>query len=78
MFVVGVILRRRLVGVTVRNVFEVIVDALAKLAQETIGDEWRKYFPIAGTIFFFSALWRGLTLTRWLDVVPDGAAAQET
>jgi F-type H+-transporting ATPase subunit a len=40
-------------GLTVRNVFEVIVDALKKLAQDTIGEEWRRYFPLAGTIFFF-------------------------
>jgi F-type H+-transporting ATPase subunit a len=40
-------------GVTLRNCFEVIVEALANLARDRIGDEWRKYFPIVGTMFFF-------------------------
>ena len=40
-------------GVTMRNVLEVLVDGLAGLARETMGDEWRKYFPLVGTIFVF-------------------------
>lgn len=40
-------------GVTLRNTFEVIVDALANLARDNMGDEWRKWFPVVGTIFFF-------------------------
>ena len=36
-----------------RNVLEVLVDGLAGLARETMGDEWRKYFPLVGTIFVF-------------------------
>ncbi len=40
-------------GVTLRNVFEVLVDALASMARETMGDEWRRYFPVVGTIFIF-------------------------
>ena len=59
----GVVVRRQLAtagggvvpdeGVTVRNVFEVIVDGLGNLARDTIGEDWRRYFPIVGTIFFF-------------------------
>lgn len=40
-------------GVSVRNLFEVVIEALGDLGQTTIGDEWRKYFPVVGTIFFF-------------------------
>ncbi len=40
-------------GVTLRNVFEVMIDALASMARDTMGDEWRRYFPIVGTIFIF-------------------------
>ncbi len=40
-------------GVTVRNVIEVLVEMLANLAQDRIGAEWRKFFPIVGTMFLF-------------------------
>ena len=40
-------------GVTLRNIFEVLVDGLASMARDTMGDEWRRYFPIVGTIFVF-------------------------
>lgn len=40
-------------GVTLRNVFEVMVEALAALARDAMGEEWRRYFPLVGTIFIF-------------------------
>lgn len=40
-------------GVTVRNVTEVVIEALGDLGQTTIGPEWRRYFPVVGSIFFF-------------------------
>jgi F-type H+-transporting ATPase subunit a len=40
-------------GVTVRNVIEVIIQALGDLGETTIGSEWRRFFPVVGTIFFF-------------------------
>src|SRR3972149_6196915 len=40
-------------GVPLRNVFEVVVEALAGLARDTMGEEWRRYFPLVGTIFVF-------------------------
>ncbi len=40
-------------GVSIRNVIEVIVQALGDLGETAIGPEWRRYFPIVGTIFFF-------------------------
>jgi F-type H+-transporting ATPase subunit a len=60
---VGMLIRRRIAaengglvpdeGVTLRNCFEVIVEGLASLAHDRIGDDWRKYFPIVGTMFVF-------------------------
>ena len=40
-------------GVTIRNVIEVIIQALGDLGETTIGEDWRRYFPIIGTIFFY-------------------------
>jgi F-type H+-transporting ATPase subunit a len=40
-------------GVTIRNVIEVIIQALGDLGETTIGEDWRRYFPIVGTIFFY-------------------------
>ena len=40
-------------GVTFRNVIEVIVGAIANMAKDLMGDEWRSYFPIVGAIFVF-------------------------
>jgi F-type H+-transporting ATPase subunit a len=40
-------------GVTIRNIVEVIIEALGDLGETTIGPEWRRYFPVVGTIFFF-------------------------
>jgi F-type H+-transporting ATPase subunit a len=40
-------------GVSVRNVFEVIVELLTDQARGIMGDEYKKYFPVVGSIFFF-------------------------
>ena len=40
-------------GVTLRNVIEVIVEWLAGMARDRMGPNWRRYFPIVGTMFFF-------------------------
>jgi F-type H+-transporting ATPase subunit a len=40
-------------GVSIRNVVEVIIEGLGDLGQTTIGDDWRRYFPVVGSIFFF-------------------------
>ena len=40
-------------GVTLRNALEVVVEGLAGLARDTMGAEWRRYFPLVGTIFVF-------------------------
>jgi F-type H+-transporting ATPase subunit a len=59
----GVLVRRRVAatgggvipdeGITVRNLLEVMIEFLAGLAQDRMGPEWRKYFPLVGTMFFF-------------------------
>jgi F-type H+-transporting ATPase subunit a len=63
MLAAGMLIRRRIAaehgglvpdeGVTLRNCFEVVIEALANLARDRIGDDWRKYFPIVGTMFVF-------------------------
>ena len=40
-------------GFTLRNILEVLVEMIADLAKDRIGPEWRKYFPIVGTMFLF-------------------------
>lgn len=40
-------------GVSIRNVFEVIVEGLTGLAKQTMGPEWKKWFPFVGAMFFF-------------------------
>jgi len=59
----GLVVRRQLAaahggvvpdeGITLRNVLELVVDGLANLARENMGDEWRRWFPLVGTIFVF-------------------------
>jgi F-type H+-transporting ATPase subunit a len=40
-------------GFSLRNVLELIVEALVSQAKAVMGDEYRRYFPVVGTIFFF-------------------------
>jgi len=40
-------------GVTLRNLLEVLVEWLAGMARDRMGPDWRKYFPLVGTMFFF-------------------------
>ena len=40
-------------GLSIRNLFEVLVEALAGICEERLGSDWRKYFPIVATLFFF-------------------------
>jgi len=40
-------------GFSLRNILEVLVELIANLAKDRIGSEWRKYFPIVGTMFLF-------------------------
>jgi F-type H+-transporting ATPase subunit a len=59
----GLVLRRQIAaaeggvvpdeGITLRNVLEVLIDGLASLARDVMGEHWRRYFPLVGTIFVF-------------------------
>jgi F-type H+-transporting ATPase subunit a len=40
-------------GMSLRNMIEVIIEGLSTLAEQRMGPEWRKYFPLVATIFFF-------------------------
>jgi F-type H+-transporting ATPase subunit a len=70
----GVVIRRQIAaaaggvlpdeGVTIRNVFEVVVDALSAMARDTMGDEWRRYFPVVATIFTF------ILIANLMNLVP--------
>lgn len=40
-------------GVTIRNTIEVILEGLTGLAKQTMGPEWKKWFPFVGAMFFF-------------------------
>jgi F-type H+-transporting ATPase subunit a len=47
-------------------VFEVIIEALADLAEQTMGPNYRKYFPIIGSIFFFLLIANVMGLIPWV------------
>jgi F-type H+-transporting ATPase subunit a len=40
-------------GFTLRNLAELVVEFLSSLAEQNMGPEWRRWFPIVGTIFVF-------------------------
>ena len=51
-------------GVTLRNVFEVVVEGLSGVAENAMGHEWRTYFPLVGTLFFF------ILISNLLGLIP--------
>jgi F-type H+-transporting ATPase subunit a len=75
----GVLIRRKLAaegggvvpdeGVTLRNMLEVLVQALGDMARDLIGPEWRKYFPIVGTMFIF------ILVSNLLGLIPGVGGA---
>lgn len=56
-------------GVSVRNLFEVVIEYLADLGQMTIGDEHRRFFPVVGTIFLF------ILVSNLMSLVPGLAGS---
>jgi F-type H+-transporting ATPase subunit a len=40
-------------GFTLRNLAELVVEFLGNLAEQNMGPEWRRWFPLVGTIFVF-------------------------
>ncbi|MBW2267044.1 MAG: F0F1 ATP synthase subunit A, partial [Deltaproteobacteria bacterium] len=77
LLVMGTAVRRRLAdpfsgvlpdeGVTIRNLVEVVIEGLAGLASERMGADWRKYFPLVGTMFFFILISNLMGLIPGLD-----------
>jgi F-type H+-transporting ATPase subunit a len=53
-------------GVSLRNVCEVLVEALADLARQTMGPHYRTYFPIVGSIFLFLLVANIMGLIPWV------------
>jgi F-type H+-transporting ATPase subunit a len=51
-------------GLSIRNIFEVILTGLAQLAESTIGPEYRKHLPLVASIFFF------ILLSNLLGLIP--------
>jgi F-type H+-transporting ATPase subunit a len=56
-------------GVTVRNVLEVLVEWLSGMARERMGPDWRRYFPLVGTMFFF------ILISNVMGLIPGLAGA---
>jgi len=56
-------------GITLRNLVEVVVEGLATLGRQTIGHEYRKFFPLVGAIFFF------ILISNLLGLVPGVGGA---
>lgn len=51
-------------GVTLRNFVEVVIEGLAGLARDVMGEDWRRYFPLVGAIFVF------ILVSNLLGLVP--------
>lgn len=77
--VAGLLVRRRVAapdggvlpdeGVSIRNLLEVLVEWLGGMARDRMGPNWRRYFPIVGTMFFF------ILISNLLGLVPGLAGA---
>jgi F-type H+-transporting ATPase subunit a len=56
-------------GITLRNMIEVVVEGLANLGRQTIGHEYRQFFPLVGAIFFF------ILISNLLGLIPGVGGA---
>jgi F-type H+-transporting ATPase subunit a len=56
-------------GLTVRNVFEILTEMLASLAEQIMGHHWRTYFPLIATLFFF------ILIANLIGLIPGVGAA---
>jgi F-type H+-transporting ATPase subunit a len=58
-------------GLSIRNICEVIIEWLGGMAQDRMGAEWRKYFPLVGTMFFF------ILISNLMGLIPgfDGSTS---
>ncbi len=58
-------------GFSLRNAVELLVEFLANLAEQNMGPNWRRWFPIVATMFFF------ILLSNMIGLIPgiDGATS---
>jgi F-type H+-transporting ATPase subunit a len=56
-------------GVSVRNVIEVIFEGLANLGHQIMGDDYKRWMPLVGSIFFF------ILISNLLGLVPGVGGA---
>jgi F-type H+-transporting ATPase subunit a len=56
-------------GVSIRNILEIIVEALVDQARSIMGEEYRRYFPLVGSIFLF------IVVSNLLGLVPGFGGA---
>jgi F-type H+-transporting ATPase subunit a len=56
-------------GFSLRNVLEIIVEALVDQARAVMGEEYRRYFPVVGSIFFF------ILVSNLMGLVPGFSGA---
>lgn len=56
-------------GVSIRNILEIIVEALVDQARSVMGEEYRRYFPLVGSIFLF------IVVSNLLGLVPGFGGA---
>jgi F-type H+-transporting ATPase subunit a len=54
-------------GVSLRNAVEVVIEGLTGLARQTMGPEWKKWFPFVGAMFFF------ILIANLLGLIPGMA-----
>lgn len=54
-------------GFTFRNAVEWLVGMLAGLARANMGENWRRYFPLVGTLFLFILFSNLFGLIPWID-----------
>jgi len=76
LLIAGAVVRRQLAsgdggvlpdeGVTLRNMLEVLVEQLAELAEQTMGEHWRRYFALVGTMFLFILVANVKGLIPWV------------
>ena len=56
-------------GMSIRNILEIIVEALVDQARSIMGEEYRRYFPLVGSIFLF------IVVSNLLGLVPGFGGA---
>ena len=56
-------------GMSIRNILEIIVEALVDQARSVMGEEYRRYFPLVGSIFLF------IVVSNLLGLVPGFGGA---